>query len=203
MLRELYGRVKQVYAVIYKAEVVSQRELVAKAIEAGVDLSSADLSMMDLRTLQFPKGADLSDANFSGSDVSYCLFYDANLARADFSGARLYQTAFNGARLDNAKLPYVPASNNLHSEVYAVVSKPNHRLAMHCWHTCETTHCRAGWVVVLAGAAGAMLEDLVGTSTAAALIYHASDPEMTTPDFYASNEDALADIRRMAGSPAK
>jgi hypothetical protein len=71
-------------------------------------------------------------------------------------------------------------------------------LDMATWHTCETTHCRAGWVIALAGEAGAALERRVGPAGAGALIYLASRPGKPIPDFYASNEDALADIMACA-----
>lgn len=68
------------------------------------------------------------------------------------------------------------------------------------WHTCETTHCRAGWIVYLAGEAGKMLESIISTPTAAALIYIASDPKINKiPDFYDYNEKALEDMKRLAG----
>jgi hypothetical protein len=39
----------------------------------------------------------------------------------------------------------------------------------------------------------------MGTSAAAAMIYMASDPELENiPDFYADNETALADMKRLA-----
>ena len=70
---------------------------------------------------------------------------------------------------------------------------------MGSWHTCETTHCRAGWVVTLAGEGGKALEWAMGTPAAAALIYLASDPKIEKiPDFYADNSDALADMKRLA-----
>lgn len=71
-------------------------------------------------------------------------------------------------------------------------------LEMGNWHLCGTTHCRGGWAVILAGDAGKMLEAIYGTGTAAALIYASSRPEEKVPDFFASNEDALADIRKCA-----
>src|SRR6266542_829900 len=46
---------------------------------------------------------------------------------------------------------------NIHQAVYAAASQPN-SLAMNEWHTCKNTHCRAGWVVTLAGEAGGKLE---------------------------------------------
>jgi len=67
------------------------------------------------------------------------------------------------------------------------------------WHTCETTHCRAGWVVTLAGKEGAALEAFHNTPLAAHLIYKASSPhKVSMARFYESNTEAMADIKRMA-----
>ena len=67
---------------------------------------------------------------------------------------------------------------------------------MSAWH-CGTTHCRAGWAVTLAGKAGSALESAVGTEMAGRLIYEASTGR-PAPDFFASNKDALDDIKRCA-----
>ncbi|HKD44683.1 MAG TPA: hypothetical protein VKD24_03420 [Candidatus Angelobacter sp.] len=72
-------------------------------------------------------------------------------------------------------------------------------LNMACWHTCETTHCRAGWAVHLSGWDGYYLENRFGAGVAGALIYAASRPGERVPDFSASAEEALSDIRRCAG----
>ncbi len=70
---------------------------------------------------------------------------------------------------------------------------------MGSWHVCETTHCRAGWVVTLAGEAGKAMEWCLGTPAAAAIIYLASDPKIEKmPNFYADNETAMADMKRLA-----
>jgi len=68
------------------------------------------------------------------------------------------------------------------------------------WHTCDTTHCRAGWVVHLAGEAGKLLEGRTSTLFAAMQIYKASDPvnRVSPTRFYESNEVALEDMRRLA-----
>ena len=55
-------------------------------------------------------------------------------------------------------------------------------LDMRTWHTCQTTHCRAGWAVTLAGKAGKELEDRLSTPVAAMLIYKASTGRDTCPD---------------------
>jgi hypothetical protein len=78
------------------------------------------------------------------------------------------------------------------------VLKPD-ALEMKTWHTCGTTHCRAGWVVTLAGEAGAKLEAFHNTELAAHLIYKESSPhEVLCARFYDNNTDAMADIKRMA-----
>jgi pentapeptide repeat protein len=150
------------------------------AVLSGAVLSGADLSGADL------SGADLSGADLSGADLSGAVLSGADLSGADLSGA-----------------DWLPRIDNIHQAVYAAASAPN-ALNMGNWHTCETTHCRAGWVVHLAGAAGRVLEGCMGTPAAAALIYQASDPKLERiPDFYCSNEAALADMKRLAeGKPA-
>ncbi len=72
---------------------------------------------------------------------------------------------------------------------------------MGSWHTCEKTHCRAGWVVALAGTEGKELEKLFNTELAAMMIYDASCPnyEINPARFYDSDEDALADMKRLTG----
>jgi hypothetical protein len=71
---------------------------------------------------------------------------------------------------------------------------------MDTWHTCEKKHCRAGWVVSLAGEAGRNLERFFDTPLAAMKIYDASSslPKVSPVRFYDGNDEALADMRRMA-----
>jgi hypothetical protein len=88
---------------------------------------------------------------------------------------------------------------NIHQRVYESASNPG-ALAMDTWHTCDTTHCRAGWVVQLAGEAGKALEAFHDTPLAAFLIYKASSPiKVTFPQFYVDNAAALGDMQRCAG----
>jgi hypothetical protein len=86
--------------------------------------------------------------------------------------------------------------------VYEAASKPD-ALDMSDWHTCETTHCRAGWVVTLAGKEGLDLEKKLGPGAAATLIYLKSDPKLERiPSFNSSNETAMADMKRLAEEDA-
>ena len=70
------------------------------------------------------------------------------------------------------------------------------------WHVCDTTHCRAGWVVHLAGEAGYALEKQTSTLFAAMQIYKVSGHLINPGRFYDSNEDALADMAKLAGVKA-
>jgi hypothetical protein len=70
---------------------------------------------------------------------------------------------------------------------------------MSAWHTCETTHCRAGWVEVLAGDEGKALAKATSTLFAAMQIYKkSSDIRVAIPQYFESNENALADMKRCA-----
>ena len=95
--------------------------------------------------------------------------------------------------------PDVPRIENIHQAVYAAVSQPR-ALDMSAWHTCETTHCRAGWVVTLAGEAGKRLEEFHNAELAATLIYAASGYLINPARFYDNNIEAMEDMRRLAES---
>jgi hypothetical protein len=83
----------------------------------------------------------------------------------------------------------------IHARLREAVTQ-SRALEMHAWHTCETTHCRAGWIVTLAGEQGKVLEKFHDTLLAAILIYDASDPnyKINPCRFFDSNEDAMRDI---------
>ncbi len=66
------------------------------------------------------------------------------------------------------------------------------------WHTCDTTHCRAGWVVHLAGEAGYALEKKTSPVFAAMQIYKASGYEISPVRFFETNEEAMEDMRKLA-----
>ncbi len=93
-------------------------------------------------------------------------------------------------------MPVVP---NIHAAIYQAASAPE-ALDMAHWHICEKTHCRAGWAIALAGPAGRTLEGFYGAALAAMLIYDASDPNFRINPcrFFDDNEEALADMRRLA-----
>ena len=75
---------------------------------------------------------------------------------------------------------------------------------MKTWHTCDTTHCRAGWVVTLAGEDGRALESFYTTELAAMMIYDASAPgyRINPGRFYDADDAALADMKGLADAEA-
>ncbi|MCA8075356.1 pentapeptide repeat-containing protein [Burkholderia cepacia] len=175
--------------VIFECEADSIKAAVELATSKGVSLRGSDL-----------RGSDLSGSDLRGSDLSGSDLRGSDLRDSDLSGSDL-----RGSDLRGSELRGVPKIPNIHQAIYAAASQPC-ALNMGQWHACETTHCRAGWVVTLAREGGKALEWAMGTSAAATLIYLASDPERwkneRLPDFYCGNDDALADMKRMADEEA-
>jgi len=177
------------------------------------DLSGADLRDADLRGAVLRgavlRDADLSGADLRGADLSGADLRDAVLRDADLSGAFLRDAVLRGAVLRDAFLRDAPKIENIHQKVYAAASQEG-ALDMGIWHDqayeaggCGTTHCRAGWVVALAGDEGRALDTRIGTAAAASLIYLASDPTLDKfPDFYCGNTAALEDMKRLAEAEA-
>ena len=102
---------------------------------------------------------------------------------------------------DESGPPPVPIIPDIHKAVYAAASHPG-SLAMESVHTCAHTHCRAGWVITLAGEAGRKLEEFFDWELAAMKIYDASAPgyKINPERFYDTNDDALADMKALAGN---
>jgi hypothetical protein len=94
--------------------------------------------------------------------------------------------------------PPVPVIENIDLKIYEAASKEG-ALNMGDVHRCNTTHCRAGWAVHLAGEAGYALERFFNWELAAMKIYAASGSPISPVRFYDSNEDALADMKKRAG----
>jgi len=177
---------------------------------ASLDGASLDGASLDGASLV---GALLRNASLVGASLDGASLVGALLRNASLDGASLRNALLDGASLDGASLrnasldgakiaDYSVRIDNIHQAVYAAASQEG-ALNMRNWHTCETTHCRAGWVVALAGEDGRALEFAMGTPAAAAIIYIASDPKLErVPDFYCSNEAALADMKRLAEQEA-
>ena len=214
MLFEIKSRLNG--SVLFSLERGSLRLCVEAAVRGGVslayanltdaDLTCADLTCANLRGANLI-GANLTGANLTRADLTGAELRGANLTGAELTGANLTCADLTGADLTGAELTCANLTNvmaevripSLHRRILAAIDNGG-TLDMATWHSCETTHCRAGWAINLAGKAGRMLELCLGSAVAGAIIHLASCPQLEgkVPDFYASNEDALNDIRRLA-----
>jgi hypothetical protein len=162
-------------------------------VQCSVEISCSPDALPSIKLGLAVRAAVKSDADLSGADLRGADLTDADLTDADLRGADL-----RGA-------DWLPKIRNIHQAIYAAASAPG-ALDMRHWHRdgyCGTTHCRAGWAVVLAGEGGRVLEGVMGTNAAAALIYKASDPDLErVPNWLASNEAAMEDMRAMAEAEA-
>jgi len=161
---------------------VLTRAVLTRAVLTGAVLTRAVLTRAVLTRAVLTR-ADLTGADLTGAD----------LTRADLTGADLTGAVLTDADLTDAGK--IPAIENLDAKIIECIDNGG-GLEMLRWHTCATTHCRAGWAITLAGKAGEKLEDRFGSAAAGALIYHKSTGRV--PDFYASNEEAMADMRECA-----
>jgi len=187
---------------------------------AGANLAGANLARADLAGANLAR-ADLADAylagaDLAGADLARADLADAYLAGADLAGADLARapqprktreeweanrarTAAERARRYREKHPDVPVVEALDAKILAVIESGEGKLEMGNWHSCETTHCRAGWAIHLAGKPGYELEVKYDSAVAGRMIYLASTGR--APHFYATNTAALEDIKRCAGTP--
>ena len=92
------------------------------------------------------------------------------------------------------KTPIIP---NIHQAVYAAASQPD-ALDMGNFHRCGTTHCRAGWVIHLAGPEGYALATRTSSTFAAMQIYRASGYRISPVRFFESKAKALQDMKKLA-----
>jgi hypothetical protein len=159
----------------YYDEEGGQRANLGGANLGGANLRGANLGGANLR------GANLSDANLRGADLS-----DANLGGANLRGANLGDANLGGANLDIPVTIYPSLINEIAQIAHGAHPKMSGKLEMENWHTCETTHCIAGWAVAL-HPEGKLLERFTTTYLAGRLILG----DEVASHFFDGNQDAL------------
>jgi uncharacterized protein YjbI with pentapeptide repeats len=157
-----------------------------------VNLSYADLTYASLRN------TNLNGANLTGADLRDADLRDANLTNTNLFMVKLEGADLRYACLGDLKLTNLLTVPDLDGQLLALLEANPAALDMRNWHTCQTTHCRAGWAITLVGPAAEMLEALWGPATTGALIYAACYPNLPVPNFRASNQEALVNIRARA-----
>ena len=204
-------------AVLWSGEAVSLRDAVTKALAVDASLAGANLAGASLA------GASLVDANLDGANLDGASLDGASLdgatnvpasvatgapatdapPRAHYVWRRL--TRQERAQAARERHPDVPIVPNLDTRILEAIEGGQYTLEMSNWHGpendwCGTTHCRAGMSIHVAGARGWALERKLDPLRAGRLIYLVSTGR--SPHFFASNEAALADIRRCAAEEA-
>jgi hypothetical protein len=184
----------------------------------GAYLADANLADANLEGANLT-GADLADADLADANLARANLAGAYLAGAYLAGAYLARAknlpigierkdpvepyernASDEKRAERFRQrhPEVPVVVNLDQRILDAITAGAGKLEMSQWHStsCETTHCRAGWAITLAGEAGKKLEEEHGPARAGGMIYRASTGRV--PHFYATNDDALKDIQECA-----
>lgn len=138
------------------------------------EVTAEDLvKVLDLHAKWLKNEEGGSRANLTGADLT-----GAYLGCADLGGANL-----GGGPMDGVK-GFPEESIDLLRKVCESALQPE-ALNMGSWHTCETTHCLAGWAVHHSGSAGYALERVTSPSVAGALLIPSASHM-----FYASADEA-------------
>ena len=176
---------------------------------AGASLAGASLvdAALDGASLD---GASLVGASLDGASLRGAYGFDPS-QHVEPAGPRASRPTGNRAEILRERAwryrerhPEVPVVEGLDGKIVACLEAGEGELQMGQWHgdggACGTTHCRAGFAIHFAGAAGIALEQAIGSERAGRAIYRASTGR--APHFFATNERALADIRRCAAEDA-
>jgi len=139
-------------------------------------------------------GASLRGADLRWADLSGASLHNAGLRWADLSGANLSDANLRGADLIGANLIgaigltiAADAPQRLLAVARAALAN-GEALRMDSWHSCQTTHCIAGWAIHQAGEPGRLLEETHGPEVAGRMLL-GHDAAM---HFHDSNDDARA-----------
>lgn len=140
----------------------------------------------------------LTNANVLTSAYAYALT-SANVLASAYAYALTNASASANA-YDIATVDYIisllgddlVAYPNIDKLVLNAIKKEGNSLNMSSWHSCETTHCRAGWEVVITEQ-GRELEKYFGTCMAATIIHKKSTGK--TVDYYATKDEVMLDLR--------
>ena len=137
-------------------------------------------------------GANLSGAILSGANLAHANLSNANLSNANLSGAILSSVNFSGVDFTNTGGFAIAddAPQRLQAVAQAALAS-DCALRMNFWHTCETTHCIAGWAIHQAGALGRMLEHAHGPEIAGLMLLGTEAHRY----FYADNDQAREFLR--------
>jgi len=112
---------------------------------ANLDLSGLDLPYLNMASVDFIN-CNLRDINFTGSRLMDANFTGSNLSGANFTDADLAGATLAGNKLDRViGLASKEEEMAEAQRILNLLEDPRNQLMMDDWHTCETSHCLAGW----------------------------------------------------------
>jgi hypothetical protein len=109
---------------------------------SDANLQHADFMGADLQRADF-MDANLESADLESADLQRAYLVEANLQHADMRRANLQHAYLRGANLDGALIDYQIEEGLLLKVAQHALQ--DGALDMSRWHTCDTTHCIAGW----------------------------------------------------------
>ena len=81
---------------------------------------------------------------------------------------------------------------NIDNKVLSILEKEENELNMSAWHTCDTTHCRAGWEITI-HPQGKELEKYFGSWMAGTIVHNKSHDNFV--DYFASEDEVMEELR--------
>jgi hypothetical protein len=152
---------------------------------AGADLHGAYLAGAYLAGANL-RCADLRDATLRGAYLACANLMGAILDGANLAGAYLACANLKGAILGNNSVPF---DQSIKRQILDQVTAHPETLDMRSWHTCDTTHCLAGWAVMF-HPQGKQLKDKTSTAFAGRVILNLLGPGEDKV-FYTSKKEAI------------
>ncbi len=157
----------------------------------GANLNGANLNGANLDRASLDR-ASLNRANLYGASLNRANLYGASLVGANLNGASL-----NGANLNGATGIVIAADAPQRLQAAAAAALQEGALEMRTWHTCDTTHCLAGWLIHQAGEVGRLLQAAVGPGVAGLMLGGVE----AHSHFWDSNEAATEWLRSVLARP--
>lgn len=148
-------------------------------------LKEINLKNADLRNVKL-LGANLENSDLRHSCLKGSNLVDANLKGVDLMGADLRDVVATTITPDNLGLEH---DSELIMKVAEAALKDSASLDMSRWHTCETSHCLAGWAIHLAPN-GYLISQLTSPSVAGCLLI----PELSHLFFERRNKSKIIEF---------
>jgi hypothetical protein len=131
------------------------------------------------------------NTEFNETKFNNTKFYNTEFNETKFYNTEFYKTEFNNTKFNDTDIPKI---DNINTYVLSLISQKGCKLEMGLWHTCDTSHCIAGWI----GTQYPELEKKYGTETFGYMVYINSS-SLPIPNFHEmDDEKALNNLKELA-----